>query len=166
MHWTKNERIQAVRSVGSPIGPTPCVCDGWCEGRRYTCPGCLRFVRWCFGAADEAPELCDDCWGVLVDLCQRRVRDLSLHELCVVARFRLTGNHLADSYLVLNHVIRLYEQATGSRVEFCIYPGYEQSVGGTQYRRFLRFVEEEAGPAIAGIASMTLGAEPHALRRP
>jgi len=35
----------------------------FCLGRRYTCPGCLRFVPWCFGAADDAPELCDDCWG-------------------------------------------------------------------------------------------------------
>lgn len=29
---------------------------------RYKCPGCKRRVPWCFGAADDLPELCDDCW--------------------------------------------------------------------------------------------------------
>lgn len=30
--------------------------------RLYLCPGCTRLVPWCFGAADDRPELCDDCW--------------------------------------------------------------------------------------------------------
>lgn len=41
-----------------------CQCDGFCKGRRYTCPGCLRFVPYCFGAADDLGHLCDNCWVV------------------------------------------------------------------------------------------------------
>jgi len=29
---------------------------------RYRCAGCHRSVPWCFGAADDLPEMCDDCW--------------------------------------------------------------------------------------------------------
>lgn len=29
---------------------------------RYTCAGCKRRVPWCYGADDDYPELCDDCW--------------------------------------------------------------------------------------------------------
>jgi hypothetical protein len=36
----------------------------FCRGRRYTCPGCRRFVPYCYGAADEHAELCDDCASV------------------------------------------------------------------------------------------------------
>lgn len=28
----------------------------------YRCPTCLRWWPWCIGAADDAPEICDDCW--------------------------------------------------------------------------------------------------------
>lgn len=28
----------------------------------YTCRGCKRRVPWCFGAADNMPNHCDDCW--------------------------------------------------------------------------------------------------------
>lgn len=56
-----------------PFPPAP-GCQGmgnqlvacYCKGRRYTCPGCLRFVPYCYGAADEFSELCDDCHGVAV----------------------------------------------------------------------------------------------------
>lgn len=30
----------------------------------YACPGCKRLVPWCFGAADDMPDHCDDCWSV------------------------------------------------------------------------------------------------------
>lgn len=33
--------------------------------RTFECPGCGRTVPWCFGAADDQPELCDGCWYVL-----------------------------------------------------------------------------------------------------
>jgi len=42
-----------------------CTCGGaMCgsEQETYHCPGCDRDVPLCFGAADERPELCDDCW--------------------------------------------------------------------------------------------------------
>jgi len=67
---TRDERVAVVRdALGGNVEPygsapghgTHC----WCGGRRYTCPGCRRFVLECDGAADDAPELCDDCWGVL-----------------------------------------------------------------------------------------------------
>jgi len=53
-------------------GPFPpftagCQCDGYCKGRRYTCPGCRRFLPFCYGAADEFAELCDDCACVAKD---------------------------------------------------------------------------------------------------
>ena len=28
----------------------------------FDCPGCGRRVPWCYGAADDMPELCDGCW--------------------------------------------------------------------------------------------------------
>jgi hypothetical protein len=31
--------------------------------KRYRCLKCRRYVPWCFGAADDKPELCDDCWA-------------------------------------------------------------------------------------------------------
>ena len=34
------------------------------DGKTYLCPGCLRNIPWCCGAADDMPELCDDCWAI------------------------------------------------------------------------------------------------------
>jgi len=56
---------------GLPTGLVSCPnVRGWhghepcsCLGRRYTCPRCKRFVPFCYGAADDHSELCDDCWG-------------------------------------------------------------------------------------------------------
>jgi len=31
--------------------------------RSWTCPGCGEVKPWSEGAADDAPELCDDCWA-------------------------------------------------------------------------------------------------------
>jgi len=45
----------------------------FCKGKRYTCPGCKRFVPWCYGASDEHFRLCDDCAVVLFE---RQERDL------------------------------------------------------------------------------------------
>jgi len=55
------------------MSAVPCTCEGAICGtagdkvliRRYKCSGCKRKVPWCFGAADDAPNLCDDCWGEL-----------------------------------------------------------------------------------------------------
>lgn len=47
--------------TGAVSCSTPAEC--LCKGRRYTCPRCLRFVPWCFGASGGHPELCDDCWA-------------------------------------------------------------------------------------------------------
>ncbi len=43
-----------------------CFC-GQCEaeGKYYQCKGCLRECPYCFGAADEYWEYCDDCWSLL-----------------------------------------------------------------------------------------------------
>lgn len=48
-----------------------CVCGGTiCQNkagdpavRRFRCVGCRRLVPWCFGAADDMPLHCDDCWA-------------------------------------------------------------------------------------------------------
>jgi hypothetical protein len=53
-------RVKCFFVRSSSLEP-PC----YCEGRRFSCPGCLRFVPECFGAADDIPEVCDDCWRVL-----------------------------------------------------------------------------------------------------
>lgn len=45
----------------SPGGPS---C--YCGGRRYTCPGCLRFIPECLGADDVLAEYCDDCANAIV----------------------------------------------------------------------------------------------------
>jgi hypothetical protein len=37
-------------------------------GHLYRCPGCERLCGWCFGAADELGELCDDCAAHVWDL--------------------------------------------------------------------------------------------------
>jgi hypothetical protein len=47
------------------LGAQPCGCDGEIctdDVLVYQCPCCLRFVPWCFGAGDDMPDLCDDCW--------------------------------------------------------------------------------------------------------
>ena len=41
--------------------------------RLYRCSGCRRLVPWCFGAADDASSLCDDCWGSLQEVAERGV---------------------------------------------------------------------------------------------
>lgn len=33
--------------------------------RVYRCECCLRLVPWCLGAADEFPDVCDDCYALL-----------------------------------------------------------------------------------------------------
>lgn len=54
-----------------PFTETPCLCGGDICGltkddrprkRRYRCKWCKRWVPWCFGAADDLPLHCDDCW--------------------------------------------------------------------------------------------------------
>lgn len=37
--------------------------DGEPRIRSYRCRGCRRRVPWCFGADDDAPDYCDDCWA-------------------------------------------------------------------------------------------------------
>lgn len=46
-----------------PRGSVACCSPGscFCNGRRYTCKRCKRFVPECFGADDAYPEVCDDC---------------------------------------------------------------------------------------------------------
>lgn len=33
-------------------------------GQRFVCIGCDRSVPWCYGAADDMPLHCDDCWAL------------------------------------------------------------------------------------------------------
>jgi hypothetical protein len=45
--------------------------------KRFHCPGCDKDVPWCFGCADEDPqmfELCDACWCHVTEW-RKRVRD-------------------------------------------------------------------------------------------
>lgn len=47
----------------------------FCEGRRYTCPGCERSVPECNGSHADDPltdPLCDQCWHLLEEY--RRMR--------------------------------------------------------------------------------------------
>ena len=40
--------------------------DSWLEPH-WLCPGCLKYQPWTFGAADNEPDLCDNCWCEKVD---------------------------------------------------------------------------------------------------
>ena len=57
-----------------------CTC-GECEqeGNYYICVGCKRSVPWCFGAADEYFDYCDDC-AVELDRGKRRLQELKVNE--------------------------------------------------------------------------------------
>ena len=33
------------------------------EPKTYVCAWCRRKVPWCFGAFDDMPDVCDDCWA-------------------------------------------------------------------------------------------------------
>jgi len=33
------------------------------ETESYRCKRCRRRCCWCFGAADDLPDHCDDCWA-------------------------------------------------------------------------------------------------------
>ena len=33
-------------------------------GRTFKCQSCWRVIPWCFGADDDMPYDCDDCWGI------------------------------------------------------------------------------------------------------
>lgn len=35
--------------------------DNWLRPQ-FLCPGCRKYQDWDFGAADDWPEMCDDCW--------------------------------------------------------------------------------------------------------
>jgi len=46
-----------------------CTCGGdphlcGVEGRRYLCASCRLLMPWCFGASDDMPDVCDDCWAL------------------------------------------------------------------------------------------------------
>ena len=41
--------------------------DGTPRIKRYRCRTCKRRVPWCFGAADQHPHDCDDCWAEKVN---------------------------------------------------------------------------------------------------
>lgn len=43
-----------------------CSCGECGASSVYECGGCLKLAPWCFGAADEFEDLCDDCWAVRV----------------------------------------------------------------------------------------------------
>lgn len=53
---------QVLRVFLHLIASPQCFCDSedcWV----YRCPGCWRIRPWCFGAADDMPDHCDDCWA-------------------------------------------------------------------------------------------------------
>lgn len=57
------EGEDTLRCQGVGVFRAPC----FCKGRRYRCPGCLRFIPWCLGAADELWEFCDDCHAHMIE---------------------------------------------------------------------------------------------------
>jgi hypothetical protein len=36
--------------------------------RVFECTACERDVPWCRGASDDYPDLCDNCWGLVVKM--------------------------------------------------------------------------------------------------
>lgn len=59
------EAERAIDSVLSQPDVHQPDCDRDCGGS-YICPACSRVCGWCYGCADDAPALCDDCWCRLV----------------------------------------------------------------------------------------------------
>lgn len=52
---TKAQRKRLILRRSQPV----------CEGEFYTCRGCKRRAPWCFGASDDMPDHCDDCWAAV-----------------------------------------------------------------------------------------------------
>lgn len=54
----------------------PCTCSDADRERCgiYVCTRCERTVPWCFGAADQYPEWCDDCWHERVEAARARLK--------------------------------------------------------------------------------------------
>lgn len=50
-HLIIDQRIVQLHATPPPKG-----------GSKYLCPSCLRHVPGWFGADDDMPDLCDDCW--------------------------------------------------------------------------------------------------------
>lgn len=54
--------LQINRKVqGQP--PLKCHCKQCEPGMVFTCDLCERLMPWCMGAADDRPDVCDECYA-------------------------------------------------------------------------------------------------------
>ncbi len=54
----------------------PCHCGECTEENVFECEECHRIVPWCFGAADNYPDLCDSCAIRHIEVDERLAREL------------------------------------------------------------------------------------------
>ena len=82
--WLESSGIklsEIIKEIPTPEPPptldVPCFCGCCEEDQYYQCPGCERYVSYCFGAAGEFYEYCDDCYCHLI----KGVQPESLYDL-------------------------------------------------------------------------------------
>ena len=88
--WLESSGIklsEIIKEIPTPEPPptldVPCFCSCCEEDDYYQCDGCERYVSYCFGAAGEFYEYCDDCY------CHQVIPQLHLMETyykCVYGR--------------------------------------------------------------------------------
>ncbi len=61
--WRKLHNLEQLVREKVSLRPSTCQCK-LCEPDHYfECPNCRYLRPWCFGAADDYPDLCDYCWA-------------------------------------------------------------------------------------------------------
>ena len=62
-HWDDLElsKVEIVHVGSTGLGTSGCT-ESVCGGA-YKCRHCHKLFGWCYGAADELPDYCDDCWA-------------------------------------------------------------------------------------------------------
>lgn len=63
-HVIEHADAKLKRSTGCVGCALPADCE---RCQRFTCNRCERAVGWECGAADDAPALCDECWGAVIE---------------------------------------------------------------------------------------------------
>lgn len=60
----KGRGVLQLKPLGCLSNHSQSFCSGCEAGQYYECESCGCLQPWCKGAADDYPEICDDCWGL------------------------------------------------------------------------------------------------------
>lgn len=61
--WRKLHNFEQVIREKVRLRPRTCQCQLCKPDQYFLCPACGYLRPYCFGAADDYPELCDHCWA-------------------------------------------------------------------------------------------------------